>query len=175
MELGWGERGKAVPWDVELRISDGEILRVEPRFRGREVVSPVEGESEESGFYESSWTRADELATRFKTTTRSNPNNATNASQGMCLEVNMPLEASVFAIINGQQVEMPLSRLVEGARTGHLGGIDSPAYRFHRAPLPHEFNWSCQWSDRGEAGDVYYVRVRQLNDQWAWSSPVFLR
>jgi hypothetical protein len=70
---------------------------------------------------------------------------------------------------------MPLSRLIEGARTGHLSGIDSPAYRFHRAPLTHEFDWNIQWNDTAEPGDSYYVRVRQLNDQWAWSSPIFIR
>ncbi len=175
LELGWGERNKAVPWQVELGLSAGRILRAEPRFRGREVVSPVEGEESESGFYESSWRQADPQSVAFATTTRSNPNNATNASQGMRLEVEMPLDGFVQAKLNGIEVAMPLSRLIEGARTGHLGGIDSPAYRFNRAPLPHEFNWAFKWNDECSGEDNYYVRVRQTNDQWAWSSPVYLR
>ena len=175
LELGWGERNKAAPWDVEMGIDCGSIKRVEPRFRGREVVSPVEGESSETGFYESTWKQTDRRAVAFNTVTRSNPNNATNASQGICLEVEMPAKGNIQADINGQAVSIPLSRLVEGALTGHLGGIDSPAYRFHRAPLSHEYNWNLNWEDFGKAGDYYYARVRQLNDQWAWSSPIFLR
>lgn len=175
LELGWGERNKAAPWNVELSIDSGSIKRVEPRFRGREVVSPVEGEGSESGFYESNWKQVNERAVAFTTVTRSNPNNATNASQGICLEVEMPKQGNIQAMINGQSVSMPIEHLIKGARTGHLGGIDSPAYRFHRAPLTHEFDWNFRWDDNGKIGDSYYVRVRQLNDQWAWSSPIFLR
>ena len=87
----------------------------------------------------------------------------------------MPAQGSIQANINGQIVSMPLTRLVEGACTGHLGGIDSPAFRFHRAPLPNEFSWNLNWEDFGKPGDYYYARIRQLNDQWAWSSPIFLR
>ncbi len=176
LELGWGERSKAAPWEVELGISEGRILRVEPRFRGREVVSPVEAdEGDTADFYESSWERVDNSLVRFQTTTRSNPNNATNASQGMCLEVEMPQNGSINAILNGKRKAIPLERLLRGAKTGHLGGIDSPAYRFHRAPRANEFQWSFEWSDSDDAEAQYYVRVRQKNDQWAWSSPIFLR
>ncbi len=175
LELGWGERNRAIDWEAELRLSEGEILRVEPRFRGREVVSPVEGDDEEeSGFYESKWSQLDGRTVAFETVTRSNPNNSTNASQGICLEVEMPVGGSVEATLNNHCVSIPLRRLIDGARTGHLGGIDSPAYRFSRAPLPHEFIWNETLEDTGEGGDVYYVRVRQKNDQWAWSSPVFV-
>ena len=176
LELGWGERNRAVSWEVELGLTEGRILRIEPRFRGREVVSPVEGDANDNGgFYESNWTQIDDGRVRFETVTRSNPNNATNASQGICLEVEMSVDAVISADLNGKKESMPLERLLAGARTGHLGGIDSPAYRFHKAPLPHEFHWSFDWTDHGEGEDNYYVRVRQQNDQWAWSSPVFLR
>ncbi|MGK0238806.1 MAG: hypothetical protein ACI92G_002272 [Candidatus Pelagisphaera sp.] len=176
LELGWGERNKVTPWEVELGLSAGRIIRVEPRFRGREVVSPVEGDAnEEGGFYESKWTQQDDRSVQFTTVTRSNPNNATNASQGICLEVEIPVGASIQANLNGKDETMPIERLTTGARTGHLGGIDSPAYRFHRAPLKHEFQWSFDWTDHGEGEDNYYIRIRQQNDQWAWSSPVYLR
>ena len=176
LELGWGERNRAVPWEVDLSVSAGKILRVEPRFRGREVVSPVEGEDDlENGFYESSWRQINEQSVHFNTVTRSNPNNATNASQGLCIEVEIPIDGDIQATLNGQAESIPLRKLIEGARTGHLGGIDSPSYRFHRAPLPHEFQWNFQWEDQGDSEDNYYIRVRQTNDQWAWSSPVFLR
>jgi len=81
----------------------------------------------------------------------------------------------VWAEINGRRVVLPLERLLRGAHSGNLGDIDSPAYRFHRAPLPWEFDWSLALEDTGSARDTYYVRVRQKNDQWAWISPVFLR
>lgn len=175
LELGWGERNRAISWDVNLAISHGTIIRHEPRFRGREVVSPVEGDDAESGFFESHWESTGDRSVHFTTVTRSNPNNSTNASQGFCLEIEAPLTATVEATLNDHQVTFPLRDLINGARTGHLGGIDSPAFRLHRAPLLHEFHWNFNWTDDAEGEDNYYIRVRQRNDQWAWSSPVFIR
>jgi len=176
LELGWGERNRAIPWDVDLAISAGVIARNEPRFRGREVVSPVEGEDDtEHGFYESNWQRTGSRSVHFNTVTRSNANNSTNASQGFCIEIEAPLTANIEATFNGRTASIPLRKLIAGARTGHLGGIDSPCYRFHRAPLFHEFHWNFSWLDHGKTEDNYYIRVRQRNDQWAWSSPIFIR
>jgi hypothetical protein len=87
----------------------------------------------------------------------------------------MPYQAAVRAVINGRRVEFPLSHLLEGARASRLGKIASPCYRLHRAPRQWEFEWEGTFEDLtsgGEGGDVYYARVRQMNDQWAWSSPI---
>ena len=66
--------------------------------------------------------------------------------------------------------------LVEGARSGLIDGLGSNAWRLNQAPLPHELNAQVEFTDpSGENGDYYYVRVRQRNDQWAWSSPIFCR
>ena len=70
----------------------------------------------------------------------------------------------------------PVNRLFEGAVSGNLGPIDSPAYRFHGLPLPHQWQW------HGEVGlgpvtdgENVYVRLRQANGQMAWTSPIFCR
>jgi hypothetical protein len=152
LELGWGERNKEVKWNAYIELEGGSIKRVEPRFRGLEVVSPVEGD-DSAGFsyYRSKCRQVDEHKVSLKTVTASNPNNSTNCSQGVCLDI-------------------------EGARTGHLGNIDSPAFRLHRIPLEHEWKWDLDFKDVKETDqDQYYVRVRQANDQWAWSSPIFFR
>jgi hypothetical protein len=174
LELGWGARHKSSQWQAELGISEGEIIGVEPRFRGREVVSPVEAE-EVATYYEHKVTDRKERSVEFETITRGNSNNSTATTQGMCLEFKAPRSASIVATLNGRRVEWPIEALIAGARTGHLSHIDSPAWRFNRIPLHHEWNWSGNWTDTSEGEDSYYLRVRQRNDQWAWSSPVFLR
>ena len=176
LELGWGEKRKQADWDVSFGISAGEILSVEPRFRGQEVVSPVEREDgAPAQLHSAHWEREGERGVRFTASSIGNPTNSTSATQGMCLEVEMPREGTVEAVLNGRAARFPLTRLLAGARTGRLGGIDSPAYRFHRAPLPWEFEWVFSFEDEAEGEDVYYVRVRQKNGQWAWSSPIFFR
>ena len=94
----------------------------------------------------------------------------------MCIEVEMPRTARVYAVMNGVRAEHTLADLMHGARSGSLDHTDAPCWRFNRAPHPEELNWSFSFADEDEAEDgFYYVRVRQTNDQWAWSSPVFLR
>ncbi len=200
LEVGWGERGVRADWEVQFGISDGRILAVEPRFRGPEVVAPTDLADCSSPATEgephlrerapvSHWEPDGSLGVRFRTVTFGNPNNATPATQGLCLDVEMPPGAEVRSVINGRRVDVPLAWLLEGARAGRLGKIASPAYRFHRAPRRWEFDWEgafedvapsewrlCRSGGAQEAGsaDVYYLRVRQVNDQWAWSSPIWV-
>ena len=95
--------------------------------------------------------------------------------QGMCLEIETSLNVIVYAVINGKTWEWPLTTLIEGARSDLTEGIESPAIRIHRAPLPEELSWKCLLEEDSQDGDFYYVRVRQKNEQWAWSSPIFVR
>ena len=177
LELGWGAKHRSCEWEVEFGIDRGRILSVEPRFRGLEVVSPAERDSEEGeSFYRSRVTDSSDTAVAFETVSSGNPTNSTPTTQGMCLEVEMPRSAKVYAVMNGVRAEHTLDDLIEGARSGSLDHTDAPSWRFHRAPLPHEWNWQFSFVDQAEPVDgFYYVRVRQLNDQWGWSSPVFLR
>ncbi|MCB1093423.1 MAG: hypothetical protein KDL87_17930, partial [Verrucomicrobiae bacterium] len=109
------------------------------------------------------------------TVTRGNPNNVTNASQGICLEVDMPPETEVYAEWEGGSVSFPLRALIHGARSGLTAGLESPAWRWHRAPLPQEWQFRASLPVELAEGDWIDVRVRQTNDQWAWGTPVFCR
>lgn len=174
LELGWGARHKSCHWNAELGVTDSEAIAFEPRFRGREVVSPVEAD-EVSTYYESKVTARNPSRVQFETITSGNPNNSTSTTQGMCMEFKASRNSTIYAVLNGRRIEWPIESLVAGARTGHLAEIDSPAWRFNRVPEEREWKWSGTWTDEGSDTDSYYLRVRQRNDQWAWSSPVFLR
>ena len=113
----------------------------------------------------------------FTTLSEGTPNNFTNTSQGMWLDVDMPTDGTVYADLGDQKIEWPLTDLIVGARSGLTGGIESHAWRMNRAPLPGERIIQAEFADETECheGDFYSVRVRQQNDQWAWSSAVFCR
>ena len=177
LELGWGAKHRSAGWEVEFGIDAGEILNIEPRFRGLEVVSPTEREAQVGeSFYRSRVREQGERSVFFETVTQGNATNTTSATQGMCLEVDMPRSGKVYAVMNGVRAEHSLEELMLGARSGSLDHTDAPSWRFGRAPRPEELNWAIDFSDQAKAGaGNYYVRVRQTNDQWAWSSPVFLR
>lgn len=173
LELGWGARGSSHRWNGQITVEGGEIIAVEPRFRGAEVVSPLEGGDSEHE--RPAWALEGGTA-RFAVTAEANPNNSTTATQGIALRVRLGQGARLRADLCGRQIDIPASRLREGALSGNLGPIDSPAFRFH--PLPTAADW--QWQGRVALGRVtdgenLYVRLRQTDGQMAWASPLFCR
>lgn len=173
VEAGWGERDRATLWDVTLRVRDGELVSVEPRFRGPfPSVPPREGEP----FAPHTLERPDPATVRFTTRTWPNPYSALAATEGVCLELEVD-EASVLeAEVNGRRLTIPLRELQDGSRSHHLAGFVSPAVRFRRAIAETEFATRFRFRHRAPSAevDMYRVRVRQRNDQWAWSSPVWV-
>ncbi len=190
LEVGWGHRNRRTDWEIDFGLSAGQILQVEPRFRGHLVQSPLDRNGEQLDTFFSSWKQIDEKSVHFHTTTWGNPNPYTNACQGMCLEVETSLGDEVVLRVNRRDIVIPLESVLRGAVTDTISEeIESEALRLHRAPLPNEFQWELTYRDTGmmdsshgeqrlaaaeskeRESDVYYIRVRQKNDQWAYSSP----
>ena len=172
-ELGWGGRGSRHRWEGQIWIDGGELLAVEPRFRGPEVVSPLEGTGEAA---DTPTIAAEGESVRFAVTAEANPNNATPAMQGLMLRTQLTNEAVIRARLSGREVTIPATRLLEGGLSDNLGPIDSPAFRFHRLAVPYQWQWQGGLP-LGEIcdGETLYVRLRQAGGQTAWTSPIFVR
>lgn len=174
LEVGWGEKGVNVDWDVVLRIDGGEILTVEPRFRGHEIVAPQAGEEERYAF--SSLSRPSAREVQFATRTWGNATTTTAATQGVALDL-LPGDNSILHITaNGMRESVPLNALREGPRSFYLGGFLTPAVYLHRAAGREATTAAFTLAHVSESAkrDWYTVRVRQKNGQWAWSSPVWV-
>ena len=174
LSVGWGESARASDWRVSFGVREGRLLGVEPRFSGEESVSP---QAEDLASYQvSSWKRSGDDEVQFETRTSPNPNTRTDRTQKFTLEIQGNGRTQVVASINGQDLAYSLSELRQGPRTGYLDGFVSEAFQLSRAIPEGEYQWSWQVDDRGETDgrDFYYVRVRQKNDQWAWSSPIWV-
>jgi hypothetical protein len=173
LEMGWGARGKSHGWTGEINLDGGEMLSVEPRFRGPEIVSPLEGEDSGAPIPE---IHAVDGGVRFSVTAESNPNNTTPAMQGLMIRARLDPDATIRATLCGQDIAIPAARLYDGAKSGNLGPIDSPAWRFHQMPRPPDWQWQGRVRlGQLVAGDTIYLRLRQLSGQMAWTSPIFVR
>ncbi|MFO7730752.1 MAG: hypothetical protein R6V86_08300 [Spirochaetia bacterium] len=124
------------------------------------------------GGFNSSWTWDGETGVNFSTKTYGNPTNSTSATQGISLEVEADPEARVRLRINGQEQHIALQQLLQRAFVGYTGGFDSPAFKLHRAPREEEYIWSASVEDTDQSPAYYYLRGRQQNGSWVWSSPV---
>ncbi len=171
LELGWGARRSAHHWMGSVALENGTIEAVQPRFRGPEVVSPLEGGDNAHPLPR---IRHDGDTVHFAVTAEANPNNVTPATQGFALRIKVQSDAIIRAELSGIKVDIPITRLMEGALSGNLGPIDTPAYRFHMLPQAHQWQWAGA-VDLGETrvGETVYARLTQRDGQMAWTSPIF--
>jgi hypothetical protein len=177
VEFGWGEKGEIVSWDATIRISGGTVLGVEPRFRGRDVVDPLDGGA--GPFRLSGITPLGPGRDRvtLSTTTFGNPTAGTSQTQAVCLELEAPPEATLSVVANGREETLRMADVFVSSRTFYTAGFVSPAVRIHRfvpeAAYTAEFTTTDQGS--GAPEDWYYVRALLRNGHGAWSSPVWAR
>ena len=96
--------------------------------------------------------------------------------QGVVLDLTAPRTARLVAEFNGQRYEHTIGELLEGARAHFLRGWLSEAIQFERAQPEAAFCVGHRMVDTAPQRDTdyYYVRVRQRDGQWGWSSPIWV-
>ncbi len=175
LEVGWGEEPVSTAWEVDLQVEQGRLVEVEPRLRGHAIETPPEDMLDRFVFSEVAQPGPDRV--RWSTMTWRNPTTTSSATQSLCLTLEGDARTQITGRINGHVVQIALGDLWEGARSQYLGGFVSPAFCFHRAIPQAEFEGHFTFEDRttgGDARDWYYVRVRQHNGHYAWSSPIWV-
>lgn len=175
VSFGWGEYGVEVDWDVSIRVRGGRILSVDPRLHGEDIVDPLRKGSDAEG-PTTRWVQADDHTITMATRTRGNPTVLTDATQQLGLQVVGDGNTVLEVIANGRTVQATVAELREGSKTAYTGGFVSPAILLHRAADESARTVRMDFEDVGgdEGTDWYYTRVRQANDQYAWSSPTWV-
>lgn len=171
IEMGWAEMDTAFDWDVSLDVENGKLLDVEPRLRG---YGPSVN-ADDDNFVYSKLDHSDNHV-RLQTLTRKNQSLHTANTEGLSLDIEGDADTIIRASINGREEVLTLSDLMTGTRTFYTGGFVSPVICFHRAIPEHEFTHTFEFEHHhtSDTRDWYYIRVRQHNDQWAWSSPIWV-
>lgn len=175
MEYGWNREEKYVNWAGKVSIDKGRILSVTPCFRGAAFTSPQEGETEFHTHVNRISSVTDNSA-ELELYTSKNPNTTTPSTQAVILDVEMPLDGNIISDFNGRRFSHTLAELLEGGRSHFMNGWLSEAVLFNRA-MP-ESCWSVEhWMEdkkKENDSDWYYVRVRQKDGQWLWTSPIWV-
>lgn len=173
LELGWGERGVPFAWDVAVQIDGGTITEVIPRFRGPEVVSPLDSDGDAVPTNHANWRRDDDRHVSLRTMTWGNMTNSTPSTQGLGLRLDTGPDAAVRVALNGHTERHSIADLLAGSRSGNLGPIDSPAFLFSAASGRECRRTASGTIDASRPASWAYARVRLKNGHWAISSPVF--
>ena len=175
VEFGWNREEQYVEWNGRLSLDKGRILNVSPCFRGAAFTSPQPGESE---FH----TRVNRVlsvssdSVELKMYSTKNPNTLTPATQAVTLELEVPKDAVLTADFNGKQFSHSIAELLEGSRSHFMIGWLSEAILFNRTMPESCYTIEHYMEDLTPERDTdyYYVRVRQRDQQWAWSSPIWV-
>lgn len=173
IEMGWGEQAEPFSWDVKIDIEDGRVHHIEPRLRG---IGPTAQPHSDDFTRTSLDLNPQTHQVHCQTHTRSNTSLHTPATEGFVLEIEGHADTCICLNINGRQEQIRLETLMAGAQAFYTGGFVSPAICLHQAiprrAYAHRFAFVHQ--QHTTERDWYYVRVRQRNNQWAWSSPVWV-
>jgi hypothetical protein len=180
VEFGWNRSEEPVEWNGKLRLTSGEIHDVETCFRGAAYTSPQEkklGKKEDLHL-----TKVNRLLSKssqeveLKMYSTKNPNVLTPATQAVILDVTAPKSAKLVAEFNGKKFEHTVGELCEGSQSHFMIGWLSEAILFHRAaPLSStSIEHYMEDNEPVQDTDFYYVRVRQRDAQWAWSTPIWV-
>ena len=172
LELGWGEKGVQQDWEVRISIHGGRLTGITPKFRGRDTVDPLH--RPEGRYRLSEITDRGERTFAFRTITWGNPTGSTAATHGCGLEITHHGNGVLEVQANNTIRRLPLAELARGSASFHLGGFLSGAVRVSRFVPPEEYTLTGAADDDGPGG-TYYLRVRQHNNHWAWSSPIQYR
>ncbi len=174
VEFGWNREERYVHWLGKLSVDKGVIHSVTPCFRGAAYTSPQENEPA----FETRVNRilsATNQQVELDMYSSKNPNTLTPAMQAVILDVTMPGNGNITAQFNGKEFTHSLGQLLEGSRSHFMNGWLSEAILFNRAMPESCFTIEHYMKDTQpqKETDYYYVRVRQRNEQWGWSSPIW--
>lgn len=176
IEFGWNRVDTPVRWDGFLKLSAGKLNRVTSCFRGSPSTGPVQNEQTDYTTYVNKILSVTDSRVDLEMYSRKNQNTLTPGMQGVVLDVSMPLDATVEAHFNGKEFLHSLGDLFEGTKAHFMIGWLSEAIQFNRAAPEENFLIEHVMTDKKPQRDTdyYYVRVRQRDGQWAWSSPIWV-
>jgi hypothetical protein len=189
LEWGWGLPTAETTWDARVTLEDGRLHDVETCFAGPAVVMPkAEGGEDEGETPPHALTERTDRGCAWRSLTTGNPTVRHGATQSLILDLEMEPGAVLRLDVNGKQYRITLAELLVESRAWCLRTppLLSESLVAHQA-VPLEF---CQMGlalrdlqgrgqgvrlqASGDVADVYRLRVRQRNGQWAWLSPIWV-
>ena len=180
VEFGWNQVASKdrVHWVGALSLSGGQLLGVTTQFRGAPFTSPqkdLEGNEVPWESYVNRLTEVTRTGVSFDLFTESNPAPTHPITQSIVLDVEMNRNDRLTLKTNGQTISHSFAELLEGSRGHFMRGWLTEAVSIHRAVPEQGFALEFDLTDTGtNSEDYYFLRARQLDDQWAWSSPIWV-
>ncbi len=174
IQFGWGpwaslDLARVCDWEFKIEVSGGIINDIQPCFQS----GPYE-EERRNLIYERTKTSC-----KVKSYTSRRQAFAEDDTNAVVLNLSGNTETRVSMSIEKptkMQASKLLKELVEVNEVFWTGSYPSESVRMHRVVFSEHFNTEFTITDKEQTGNVdwYYVRVKQINGQLAWSSPIWI-
>jgi hypothetical protein len=178
VEMGWGNALNGFHWDGCAAVRDGQLISVETCFRGRSVLAPTPDMKDSPALNDFSNRITGQSGTSvvWSCTTFKNPTTLHSHTAALILEIAGDPMTVLDVQINGKQLTFSIGELIQGSRSAHLQTFNSEAILVHRAIARNQYDVHRVWEDveQEQACDIYHVEVRQMNQQCAWISPIYV-
>ncbi len=181
LRFGWGKKHLPAVWDVNISVAGGELLSVLPRFRGIDMVDPLDVPSD-CGSVIPAVHFADGKVF-LHAVTDGNPTAQTDSTAGLALELKgddstlICIDAAVSW--NGEklirQYMIPLADLCEGQVTEYVNGFVSPAIEAGRFRRTSECTAHICAKVKTDSTGAVYMRAYEKNGDAVFTSPVSFR
>jgi len=175
-QYGWGPWAalameRICHWDVKIGIEGGKFTNAEKHFQS-------------GPFAEELRDRLDRLSDRelhLKSFTSRKQAYLEDPTKSLVLELEADPSAKLileFSQPTKKRFVIPVADLILENAVEFTGVFTTESFVLHRLVSGQDYTSEVHWQDRGrdkqEGGDMYVVRARQHNNQWAWSSPVWV-
>jgi hypothetical protein len=179
VEFGWNRSEDPINWLGSLSISEGTIHSVTPCFRGSAFTAPQKDKIGKADLHKTLVNRIvnkTDKSVELNMFTKKNDNTLTSATQAVILDITMPKSALLTADFNGKQFSHTMEELLAGTKSHFMIGWLSEAIQFHRAAPESVYKTEFTLTDNKQEKDTdyYYVRVRQRDNNWAFSSAIWV-
>lgn len=177
--FGWGEKDVKCDWNVNIQILNGTIQKVNTRFKGQDIVDPLD-KSEDVNFIIPSLKQLNNKEVELSFSTTGNPTATTSSVQGISAEYqtndNSKVILNISAIIDGEKINREYKYLVKDLKYNHteyINGFVSPAIEISRFKNKNEYCLEFHKQIIGEKNDWYYMRVFQKNGDILYLTPIW--
>jgi hypothetical protein len=158
-------------WDVKIAIEGGKFNGVERHFQ----TGPYDEQLRDRV------THTSERELHLKSFTSRKQAFLEDATKSVILEMEADPGAKLileFSQPTEKRFVVPVADLILENAVEFTGVFTTESFVLHRLVSPEQYSCRVHWQDRGreqrEGGDMYVLRVRQHNNQWAWSSPIWV-
>lgn len=176
--FGWGKKHKEAIWDIDISIQNGNLIDCSTRFRGVDMVDPLDI-PKDSDLYIPSFSQSnDNIKMHF--ITDGNATSVTDSTMGCAIEIDgnedtiikIKMVTQWDGLTFEKEEAIQLSDLMSHSYSGYINGFVSPSFSVGKLRTISEVKCMIKEIICSNSKLPIYLRAYQKNGDCIFTSPV---